>query len=1011
MSPSKSPSELPTVVSSNSPTVLPSLQPSLQPSSLPSMIPSNKPTATHSEEPSQVPSVEPSKSPSQFPSSTPSRFPTSLPSLAPTRMPSQLPSLEPSKQPSFFPSTNPSDTPTVTHSTEPSHQPSALPSYVPSTNPSFSPSTSPTATAMPSSKPSDKPSLAPSNRPSSEPTFGDISVTRVKVVQRFTLADGVSRRFNDTEIEIFQDLMVSYTINFGSRQGRDDGRVDATCKINGQDILNKRRLLWNSWDDNFLSEPQSKGGNTMNFRFWEYPALFSRRLRSSFNQVTYEMTYTSIFSDTISYNEGFRDYVNDNLDKVVMDMKEAGLDIVARAETAFAHNETPPPTPAPTPQPTPMPSSSPSSSPSMHPSAHPSMLPSLQPSSAPSSDPSSQPSADPSSIPSIFPSEIPSVTHSDAPSTVPSVFPSSVPSAIPSTFPSAIPSTIPSAIPSTIPSAVPTTIPSNVPSAIPSGLPSIRPTMDRSTIEKVEQANLSNTDSTNIPAIAGSAGGAAIVAILIGFALFRKRKQNNSFAEKPTPDGMGPGQSRSTKYGSHDNRTASVTTGWSNDIQECADNTQLPKSMIAPNNLNGERREQTGMLTAVASEYESDSHRASTPDIDDDSIDYMHGMETPVHHNEHVNMMFTNDTLDSNPSLVSPGYSMSSDSDEENDSTQYLADEFDEYKDKNLEEMRTKVEGTVTNSDDMMSQALTRALMDDDDSVKDPNELTWGGSGDSTEIEASVLCEMNDWLKKREGASLDQRREFMQETLNRMVASVRYGIIQPEDASRTIHGCAAMLGLQLAEDIPETALIVTGMRKMVKRADMIGSFKEFGEIEDAAVSPNARGFGLVRFKSSKSVQRAIARFRTEEIVVEDVAVMIKVLKSDSPVESRDLPSVVDLSRHHPGDSRRDGMRPLPPPPLPRMAIEDSHQVVNLSTIGYSGDSVGRGSESVRGSDKGSDRGRRRYPDPPRPPSSDAGSAASARSRASSRSQHTSNRSGETGSSTSRTKKTRRSTNH
>eukprot|EP00957_Ditylum_brightwellii_P158050 12030983-Ditylum_brightwellii.AAC.1 len=65
-------------------------------------------------------------------------------------------------------------------------------------------------------------------------------------------------------------------------------------------------------------------------------------------------------------------------------------------------------------------------------------------------------------------------------------------------------------------------------------------------------------------------------------------------------------------------------------------------------------------------------------------------METPVHHNEHVNMMFTNDTLDSNPSLVSPGYSMSSDSDEENDSTHNLADEFDEYKDKNLEEMRTK---------------------------------------------------------------------------------------------------------------------------------------------------------------------------------------------------------------------------------------------------------------------------------------------------------------------------------
>jgi len=62
------------------------------------------------------------------------------------------------------------------------------------------------------------------------------------------------------------------------------------------------------------------------------------------------------------------------------------------------------------------------------------------------------------------------------------------------------------------------------------------------------------------------------------------------------------------------------------------------------------------------------------------------------------------------------------------------------------------------------------------------------------------------------------------------------------------------------------------------------------------------------------------RFRTEEIVVEDVAVMIQVLKSDLPVEPRDLSS-------HPGDSRRDGMRPLPPlpPPMLMMVIdEDSH---------------------------------------------------------------------------------------
>jgi hypothetical protein len=83
----------------------------------------------------------------------------------------------------------------------------------------------------------------------------------------------------------------------------------------------------------------------------------------------------------------------------------------------------------------------------------------------------------------------------------------------------------------------------------------------------------------------------------------------------------------------------------------------------------------------------------------------------------------------------------------------------------------------------------------------------------------------------------------MQESLNKMVACVRHGVVIPEDASRTIHGCAALLGLQLAEDIPETTLIVTGMRKSVSRQDFIEAFKKFGEIESAAVSSNRRGFG------------------------------------------------------------------------------------------------------------------------------------------------------------------------
>ena len=54
---------------------------------------------------------------------------------------------------------------------------------------------------------------------------------------------------------------------------------------------------------------------------------------------------------------------------------------------------------------------------------------------------------------------------------------------------------------------------------------------------------------------------------------------------------------------------------------------------------------------------------------------------------------------------------------------------------------------------------------------------------------------------------------------------------------------AAMLELPLAADFPQTALIVTGMRKKVIKEDLCLAFREFGEIEGAAVAPNARGFG------------------------------------------------------------------------------------------------------------------------------------------------------------------------
>lgn len=89
----------------------------------------------------------------------------------------------------------------------------------------------------------------------------------------------------------------------------------------------------------------------------------------------------------------------------------------------------------------------------------------------------------------------------------------------------------------------------------------------------------------------------------------------------------------------------------------------------------------------------------------------------------------------------------------------------------------------------------------------------------------------------------------MQDTLNKMVASVRHGVLGPEEASRSIHECAALLGLQLATEIPVTTIIVSGMRKTVTTADMIDVFSEFGHVTEAAVASNQRGFGMFRLYS------------------------------------------------------------------------------------------------------------------------------------------------------------------
>ena len=110
----------------------------------------------------------------------------------------------------------------------------------------------------------------------------------------------------------------------------------------------------------------------------------------------------------------------------------------------------------------------------------------------------------------------------------------------------------------------------------------------------------------------------------------------------------------------------------------------------------------------------------------------------------------------SNPSMVSGGGSFSSQSEENNANdvqVKQLQEEFDVYKNKDLENIGDRVDEQVHGSEGMMSQAMTRALMEDEDATNP----SWGGADDPESIEANGLCEANDWLRKHDHTTGDQR--------------------------------------------------------------------------------------------------------------------------------------------------------------------------------------------------------------------------------------------------------------
>jgi hypothetical protein len=267
--------------------------------------------------------------------------------------------------------------------------------------------------------------------------------------------------------------------------------------------------------------------------------------------------------------------------------------------------------------------------------------------------------------------------------------------------PSASPSAAPSVTQSRTPSADPTAHPSPSPSAVQTSVPSLSPTPDpfgrpQPTSAPTPATSKNNTAATVIAVVATITVSAA--AMLLFFIVCRRRQRNADVFL--------------TSFDAHDQSV----------------NTNVKTSTGSRNQL---RVNTVGNLNDPYGSPKSD--------------DNIGGLVSP------------SDSLLSNKSLLSTGNGFGADSGDEADNTHYLADEFDQYKDQNLEKMRSDIEGTVTGVDGMMSQAMTRALMDDDERHVDRNELYWGGQGDPIEIEATALCEVNDWLKREAGASIEEK--------------------------------------------------------------------------------------------------------------------------------------------------------------------------------------------------------------------------------------------------------------
>jgi hypothetical protein len=253
-----------------------------------------------------------------------------------------------------------------------------------------------------------------------------------------------------------------------------------------------------------------------------------------------------------------------------------------------------------------------------------------------------------------------------------------------------------SLMPSDVPTVMPTTTP--YPTRLPSDSPTINPTLP-------PEASTNAVVVITVSLIIG------ISIVAIGLLIYcRKRRHRRDMAD----------QDDAVK---RNNGLEGPTTGWNGSTH--------PKN------------EDYEGVESPENNYGSAFRKYADPSMSADRVGVLSPSESRV----------------SNHSLLSAGNPMAGDSGDEADTTQIFADEFDQYKDQNLEKMRADIEGNLEGCDGMMSQAVARALIDEDDLNFGATDYLWGGDADITgpEVEASALGDVMDWLKRNGKASIEEK--------------------------------------------------------------------------------------------------------------------------------------------------------------------------------------------------------------------------------------------------------------